>query len=94
MTTFSPHIIQPNQQYGAGFVDVARKVHGFVKRNKLISRVGAALGAAGVPGAAQVGSVAGALGYGRRRRRRVAGGARKTRRARGGAMKGRGLIAV
>lgn len=40
----------------------------FLKNSKLVSTVGSALGAAGVPFASQIGSVAGALGYGRRYR--------------------------
>jgi hypothetical protein len=50
--------------------------HGFIRRNKLISTVGNALGAVGVPYAGAIGKAASVLGYGRRRRvhRRRRGG--------------------
>ena len=47
-------------------MDWARKAHGFVKDNKVISTAGGILGTLGVPYASQIGSVAGSLGYGRR----------------------------
>lgn len=56
------------------------KAHDFIKKNKVISRVAGALKSANVPYAGTVGTIAGKLGYGRRRRRggalRLAGGAR------------------
>jgi len=45
--------------------------HNFIRKNKLISTVGNALGSVGVPYAGAIGKAAGILGYGRRRRRRV-----------------------
>ena len=59
---------------GRGFMDFAKKVHGFVKDNKIISNVGSALGSMGVPYAGKIGSVASSLGYGRLR---LAGGYRR-----------------
>jgi len=50
--------------------------HSFIRKNKIISTVGNALGAVGVPYASAVGKVAGVLGYGRRRRRRRGGNLR------------------
>jgi hypothetical protein len=55
---------------GKGIIDTVKKVHKFVKDNKLIS---SGLGLIGQPG---LGSVAGMLGYGRRRKAR----SRRTRR--------------
>lgn len=55
---------------GAGLGDIINKAHNFVKKNKLISRGANLLGAVGVPYAGAIGSVTGALGYGRRRRRK------------------------
>ena len=53
---------------GRGFADFLSKANGFLRNSKLISGVGGALGAMGVPYASQIGSVAGSLGYGRRGR--------------------------
>ena len=53
-------------QRGKGFVDFFRKVNTWFKDNKIISKVGNALGGV-VPYASQIGSVAGSLGYGRKR---------------------------
>lgn len=53
---------------GRGFMDFLGKANDFLKNSKLISTVGSALGSAGVPFASQIGSAAGAFGYGRRRR--------------------------
>ena len=55
---------------GRGFMDFISKAGDFLKKSKLISTVGSALGAAGIPFASQIGSVAGSLGFGRRRHRR------------------------
>ena len=57
---------------GRGIMDVIRKVGGFLKQHKVISRVGGVLGKV-LPGkfgnsARVVGTAAGSLGYGRRRR--------------------------
>lgn len=66
---------------GRGFLDFFKKVGKWFKDNKVISKVGNALGAAGVPYASKVGEVAGSIGLGRRRRRggalRLAGGRRR-----------------
>ena len=63
---------------GRGFMDFVKKVHGFVKDNKIISNVGSALGSMGVPYAGKIGSVASSLGYGRSGRGlRLAGGYRR-----------------
>ena len=50
---------------GRGFADFLAKANTFLKNSKLVSGVGSALGAMGVPYASQIGSVAGSLGYGR-----------------------------
>ena len=52
---------------GKGFMNFLSKANSFLKNSKLVSGVGSALGARGVPYASQIGSVAGSLGYGRRR---------------------------
>jgi hypothetical protein len=46
-----------------------RKAHDWIKKHKLVSRIGSVLGSAGVPGASMIGTAAGSVGYGRRRRR-------------------------
>jgi hypothetical protein len=67
---------------GGSLRSILGGVNKFLRRTKLVSRVGSALGAVGVPYAGSVGSVAGSLGYGRRRRggRRRVGRPRKRRR--------------
>jgi hypothetical protein len=55
---------------GRGLMDALRSAHNWIKRNKIISTVGSALGKVGVPYAGAIGTVAGSLGYGRRRRGR------------------------
>ena len=67
---------------GRGIGSFLSKVNSFLKKHKVISRVGSALGGV-LPGkygaiASTVGSAAGKLGYGRRRRRvrRCGGGLR------------------
>ena len=52
---------------GKGFIDFFKKVGSWFKSNKIISTVGNALGAAGVPYASKIGSVAGSIGLGRKR---------------------------
>ena len=52
---------------GKGFIDFIKKVGSWFKSNKIISTVGNALGAAGVPYASKIGSVAGSIGLGRKR---------------------------
>lgn len=61
------------KQGGDGFMDVLKKANNFLKKTKIISTIGKAYGATGAPGAAivgRVGNTAGALGYGKRRRKR------------------------
>ena len=57
------------RQRGGSLGSWLRKAHDFIKKNKLISRIGGILGSAGVPYAGGIASVAGMHGYGRRRRR-------------------------
>ena len=52
---------------GRGFFDFIKQVGSFLKDTKLVSTIGNALGAVGVPFAGQIGSVAGQLGFGKRR---------------------------
>ena len=70
------------KQVGKGLGSWLRKAHDWIKKHKLVSRIGSVLGSAGVPYAGSVGSVAGKLGYGRRRRRMGSG----VRLIRGGSM--------
>lgn len=59
------------------------KINDFLKKHRIISTVGKALGSVGVPYAGAIGNAAGVLGYGRRRRvRRRAGGRRRVYRRR------------
>lgn len=55
-----------HRKRGAGFFDFLGKIHNFIKSNKIISRVASLIPH---PVARTVGTAAGALGYGRRRRR-------------------------
>ena len=67
---------------GKGLMSFLGKANNFLRNSKLVSTIGNSLGAAGVPFASQIGSVAGSLGYGRRRRGRglrLAGGMRRCR---------------
>ena len=61
------------RRYGSGVLSSLGRALGsanrFLKSTKAISRIGNALGAAGVPYASQVAGVAGSLGYGKRRRK-------------------------
>lgn len=50
---------------GSGIWDFVKKVHNFIKSNKIISRVGSALGAVGVPYASGIATGAKFLGYGK-----------------------------
>ena len=52
---------------GGGFMDALRSAHIWIKKNKIISTVGSALGRVGVPYAGAIGTAASTLGYGRRR---------------------------
>jgi hypothetical protein len=90
----------PNLYYGSGRRrHVRHRRHGgsilgsisdFLKKHRIISTIGSALGGVGVPYASAIGKAAGVLGYGRRRRRRVVrrraglGRRRTVRRRRGG----------
>jgi len=75
---------------GAGFLDFLKKAHNFIKDNKLISRVAGVVGGIAPGFGAQgqavggvanaVGGIADQLGYGKRRKRRMAGGRKKTKR--------------
>ena len=53
---------------GRGLMDFLGKANNFLKQSKLVSSVGNALGAAGIPLAGKIAGVASSLGYGRRRR--------------------------
>lgn len=61
--------LRRRKQSGKGLGSWLRKAHDWVKKHKLISRIGSVLGTAGVPYASNVAGVAGKLGYGARRRR-------------------------
>lgn len=69
---------------GSWLTNALSKAHNWIKSKKIISTVGNALGAVGVPYAGAIGKVAGTLGYGRRRRvrRRRLGGRRRVYRRR------------
>ena len=61
------------RMHGRGIASFLGKVNAFLRKHKVISRVGSALGGV-LPGkfggiAKTIGSAAGSLGYGRRRRR-------------------------
>ena len=64
------------RQRGGSLGSWLRKAHDWIKKNKIISRVGGILGSAGVPYAGGIASVAGMHGYGAKRRRRVGRGLR------------------
>lgn len=69
---------------GSGFMKFLKKVHRFLKKTKLLSKGAKMASAMGVPYSEQIakaGKVAGAVGYGRRRRRTY------RRRNRGGALR-------
>ena len=77
---------------GKGFFknlyNFGKKANRFLRKTKIVSRVGKALGMAGVPYAGKIASTAGALGYGKKRRRRVV---RRRRRGRGVTLAGGGI---
>ena len=56
-----------HRKRGAGFMDALRSAHDWVKRNKIISTVGNALGGV-IPIAGTIGRTAATMGYGRKRR--------------------------
>ena len=74
-------VTRPRKMRGGAIPTWMRSIHDFVKKHKLISRIGSSLGAVGVPYASGVSKVASVLGYGRRSVRRggalrLAGGGR------------------
>lgn len=72
-----------NRMHGGGVWDWIKSAHNFIKSNKVISRVGSALGSVGVPYAGTIGKVAGLVGYGRfTGRPRLIGRPRKSYRVR------------
>lgn len=60
------YVARRRPRRGRGIGSALRSINRALRSTKAISRVGSALGSIGVPYASQVGSVAGALGYGRR----------------------------
>ena len=48
------HRRRRTRRHGAGFLDAIRSAHNFIKNNKIISTVGNALGAVGVPYAGEL----------------------------------------
>ena len=64
------------RMHGRGIMDFLKKAHGFIKDNKLVSRVGSLLGSVGVPYAGAIAKGAELAGYGRRRHRRRGGSLR------------------
>ena len=71
-------------------MDALRSAHDWIKKNKIISTVGSALGRVGVPYAGAIGTAASTLGYGRRRivrRPRVIRRRRVVRRRVGGSLR-------
>ena len=61
--------LRRRKQSGKGLGSWLRKAHDFVKKHKLISRIGGVLGSAGIPYANTVSGVASRFGYGKRTRR-------------------------
>ena len=74
---------RPRRRHGGSFLSALKGAHDFIKSHKIISTVGNALGAVGVPYASSIGKAASALGYGRKR---------VVRRRRGGAINLRGAL--
>jgi|GEM_PF-3527301 len=54
-----------HRMHGGSLWDWVKKAHNWIRSNKVISRVGNALGAVGVPYAGLVGKAAGVVGYGK-----------------------------
>lgn len=71
---------------GKGFMSFLKKANRWLRKTKVLSTVGKALGAAGVPHVGKYAGMAGKLGYGRRRRV-----VRRRRRGRGLRLAGSGL---
>lgn len=63
-------------------MDFLKKANRWLRKSKIISKVGRALGDSGIPYASKIGDIAGKLGYGRRRggALRLAGAGRRRRR--------------
>jgi len=53
---------------GKGLFDFVKSASKFLRKHKIISSVGSALGNMGLPYAGAIGSAAGSLGFGKRRR--------------------------
>jgi len=66
-----PRKVGRPRRNGRGIGSILSGVNKFLRKTKAISKIGSLLGSAGVPYASQVSGVAGSLGYGIRRRRRV-----------------------
>ena len=64
------------RQRGSGLGSWLKKAGAWIKKHKLISRIGSVLGSAGVPYAGGIASVANMHGYGAKRRRRIGRGLR------------------
>lgn len=67
-TTTRKRITRQRRMQGKGFMDVIKKINNFLKKTKLVSTVGSALGNV-IPIAGTIGRVAGSAGYGRRKKR-------------------------
>ena len=68
--------LRRRRQSGKGLGSWLRKAHDWVKKHKVVSRVGSLLGTMGVPYANTVSGVASRFGYGKTRRRRTGRGLR------------------
>lgn len=66
---YNKHSMKKRNMKGRGIGSFLRKVNNFLKRTKLISRLGSVGSAVGVPYVGAVGKVAGSVGYGRRCRK-------------------------
>jgi len=55
-------------QSGQGFLSAIKKAGNYLKKSGIISKVGTALGSAGVPYAGSIGKAAASAGLGRKRR--------------------------
>ena len=60
--------LRRRRQKGGSIMGWIKKAHDFVKKHKLISRIGGVLGSAGIPYANTVSGVASRFGYGKRKR--------------------------
>ena len=71
--------LRRRKQSGKGLGSWLRKAHDWVKKHKVVSRVGSLLGTMGVPYANTVSGVASRFGYGKTRRRRTGRGLKLVR---------------